>query len=47
VEAGESIAAMYINDGTNKAQAAEMLKNAYEYSSEPVEKLKLVQRVIE
>jgi pyrimidine-nucleoside phosphorylase len=47
VEAGESIAAMYINDGTNKAQAAEMLKNAYEYSSEPVERLKLVQRVIE
>jgi pyrimidine-nucleoside phosphorylase len=47
VEAGESIAAMYINDGTNKAQAAEMLKNAYEYSGEPVEKLKLVQRVIE
>jgi pyrimidine-nucleoside phosphorylase len=47
VEAGESIADMYVNDGTNKAQAAEMLKNAYEYSGEPVEKLKLVQRVIE
>jgi pyrimidine-nucleoside phosphorylase len=47
VEAGESIADMYVNDGTNKAQAAEMLKNAYEYSDEPVEKLKLVQRVIE
>jgi pyrimidine-nucleoside phosphorylase len=47
VKAGESIAAMYVNDGTNKAQAAEMLKNAYEYSDEPVEKLKLVQRVIE
>jgi pyrimidine-nucleoside phosphorylase len=47
VKAGESIAAMYVNDGTNKAQAAEMLKNAYEYSGEPVEKLKLVQRVVE
>jgi pyrimidine-nucleoside phosphorylase len=47
VEAEESIATMYVNDGTNKSQVAEMLKNAYEYSSEPVEKLKLVQRVIE
>jgi pyrimidine-nucleoside phosphorylase len=47
VEAEESIATMYVNDGTNKAQAAEMLKNAYEYSGEPVEKLKLVQRVVE
>jgi pyrimidine-nucleoside phosphorylase len=47
VEEGESIATMYVNDGTNKAQAAEMLKNAYEYSSEAVEKLKLVQRVVE